>query len=270
MKRTLISLAFGLLAAGAGAQVLFNGGVYSQDFNTLATSGTANPWTDNVTLPGWYMRRVNDPNVELADQYDAGTGSSNAGAVYSFGSAGSAERALGSLGSTSVEHAAYGLRLRNNATQNILTFTLTYTGEQWRDGGATTVNFLWFSYRVGGTNIGQDTQNATGEVNYGADPSFIRVSSLDFASIKNTTTATALDGNLAANRTLISGTVTLNTPWAPGTDLWIRWVDVNNPGNDHGISVDDLSFRATPVPEPGTVAAIGLGVGALVARRRRR
>nr|MBP7558032.1 lamin tail domain-containing protein [Chitinophagaceae bacterium] len=49
---------------------------YSQNFNTLASAGTGNVWTDNSTIPGWYATRTT---------YNAANGSSNAGALYSFG-----------------------------------------------------------------------------------------------------------------------------------------------------------------------------------------
>jgi len=58
--------------------------------------------------------------------------------------------------------------------------------------------------------------------------------------------------------------------WAPGTSLWLRWRDPNDPGSDHGMAIDNFSFSA--VPEPTTFALVGLGMGAagLVSRRLRR
>lgn len=267
--QTIALFAFGAVA-GSYAQISFAGGTYSQNFDSLDSTGTNIVWTDNSTLAGWYQRRVNDPTTELADQYNAGTGSSNTGAVYSFGSENSSERALGSIGSGTVEHAAYGVRLTNTSGQLINSVDISYTGEQWRDGGnaSAVAHTLFFSYNVGGTTIGADTQATGGASGYGADPSFTTVSALDFTSPTaiSTSTGYALDGNLASNRAAISGTISLN--WAAGQDLWIRWVDINNVGNDHGLAVDDFSLTANPVPEPGTMAALVLGAAAFARRRR--
>jgi hypothetical protein len=45
-------------------------------------------------------------------------------------------------------------------------------------------------------------------------------------------------------------------------------VDLNDPFNDHGLAIDDFSLTATPVPEPGTLAALALGAAAFARRRR--
>ena len=60
------------------------------------------------------------------------------------------------------------------------------------------------------------------------------------------------------------------TTWAAGDTLWLRWVERNDIGNDHGLAIDDLSFSVTAVPEPGTLALMlaGLAAVAFVARRR--
>jgi hypothetical protein len=268
MNKSWITLVIVAAAASASAQVSFTGS-YSQNFDTLANSGTANAWTDNTTLAGWYMRRVDDVNGVLANQYNAGDGTSNAGAVYSFGSTGSAERALGSVGSGSVEHMAYGVRLTNNTGSAISSLNLSFIGEQWRDGGNTTpvAQSQLFSYSLTSTVIGADIQASGGVAGYTADPNFTRVASFDITSPVFGTTATALDGNLAANRVSIAGTLTLGTPWANGTDLWLRWVDINDVGNDMGLGVDQLSV--TSVPEPASMALLGIGALALLRRRRK-
>src|SRR5438105_425268 len=61
---------------------LSNGGVITafntpltENFDSLASSGSSIAWADNSTIPGFYSTRV---------VYNTGTGSSNAGSLYSF------------------------------------------------------------------------------------------------------------------------------------------------------------------------------------------
>lgn len=128
------------------------------------------------------------------------------------------------------------LRLTNNTGQTLGQFTLTYAGEQWRDGGAATpvAQTLNFGYAV----------TAAAPTNISA-LSTTSVAALDFTSptFTNTGSGAALDGNLTANRSVISTTVGGFT-WNPGEDLWLRWTDIDHAGNDHGLSIDDLSFSA--------------------------
>ncbi|HEX8153593.1 MAG TPA: hypothetical protein VF698_10725, partial [Thermoanaerobaculia bacterium] len=46
-----------LIGAPAWAQVsLTSNATVTQTVDSLASSGTANPWTDNTTIPGWYAQ----------------------------------------------------------------------------------------------------------------------------------------------------------------------------------------------------------------------
>lgn len=206
----------------------------TENFDTLASTGTGIAWTDNSTIPGWYSTRVT---------YNAGTGSSNAGALYSFGVAGTnpvTDRALGSVGSGSTGAIFWGARFVNNTGNTITSLDVSYNGEQWRTGGSSSATpsvaqTADFQYQV--ANAGVITgANAptTGWVNHDA---------LDFTSpIFGTTVAAALDGNAAANRTAKSSTINLTV--GPGQEVWLRWVDVDHANNDHGLAVDDLSVTA--------------------------
>ena len=206
----------------------------TETFDTLASTGTGIAWTDNATIPGWYSSRVT---------YNSGTGSSNAGALYSFGVAGTnpvTDRALGSVGSGSTGIVFYGVRFVNNTGNTINSLDVSYVGEQWRNGGSSTATpsvaqTADFQYQV--ANAGAITAINTPSTGW------LDHDSLDFTSpIFGTTTNSALDGNAAANRTAKSSTLTLTV--GPGQEVWLRWRDIDHPNNDHGLAVDDLSVTA--------------------------
>src|SRR6266508_5656074 len=68
------------------------GSVYTQDFNTLATSGTT-----NTTLPiGWDLIEAGGGTRDN-EQYAADNGGSTTGDIYSYGATSSTERAFGGL-----------------------------------------------------------------------------------------------------------------------------------------------------------------------------
>ena len=203
------------------------GSPLTENFDTLASAGTSIAWTDNSTIPGWYSTRTT---------YNSDTGGSNAGALYSFGAAAAAERALGGVASGTTLTIFFAAKLTNNTGGTISSLDISFMGEQWRNGGNATqaTQTLTFQYQVAdaGTITDADTPS-TGWTSF---------ASLDFTSPINTPTAGALDGNAAANRTARAANlpVTVNN----GQEIWLWWQDINDTGNDHGLAVDDLSVTA--------------------------
>jgi len=204
---------------------------YSQDFNTLATSGTTNPWMDNSVLTGWYARHTNIVN------YCAGDGFSNTGALYSFGTGTQTDRALGSLASGSTDIVYYGIRIRNNGTSAITSISVTYTLEQWRDGGGTgnTPDTISFQYKLNADSISGNASLLN----------WIIIDTAEFLAptVTTTTSGQSLNGNAAANKKTFMIVIPINIP--VGEDIWLRWVDRNHVGSDEGIGVDDFSVTAT-------------------------
>lgn len=279
MTKSLTALALAALAAlpaHAAVSLTASSLTYSESFDTLSTVAATNlPWANDSTLAGWSL--FNRANGTAATLYRTDAGGSNQGYFYSYGNAGSSERALGSLGSgtsssywgTVANDAVAGyiaLALQNNTGKTIDSFTLGYTGEQWRDGGK-------------GNSASVAAQSMT--VQYGFGSSFASVttwsdlSSLTFTSptFTNTGNGAALDGNAAANRSALTGRVeSLN--WKADETLWVRWAERNNVGNDHALAIDNVAFSATTVsavPEPQTYALMlgGLGLVGWMARRRK-
>ena len=244
-----LSAAVSAQAAVSVTSAAFN---YSQSFDSLAASGTLT-FVNDSTLQGWSLFRASGTSMTMT----AGSGSSNAGGFYSFGTGTATDRALGSIASGSTGTIVYALALTNNSGSALDSFTLRYDGEQWRNGGVTAVHSLTVQYGFG--------------ANYATAAWVTPPAGFDFASVVGTTTAAAVDGNVAGKVANLGGTVTTN--WAAGDTLWVRWTDIDNTGGDHGLAIDNVSFSVATaaVPEPGTYTMLLAGLGAVgfIARRRR-
>ena len=205
---------------------------YNQNFDALISTGTAT-WANDTTIASWYAARSVAGVVTLRSN----NGTGNSGGLQSFGTA--ADRALGGIGSASNGTNAWGLRLKNTSGNLLTALTISYTGEQWRNGGNTNANKLEFSYTISSTPITAVSINPT-------DSTYIKVANLDFTSPIVGATAAALDGNVAPNKTTISYTITgLSMP--NGSEIMIRWFDADDVGSDHGIGIDDLTVTAVNV-----------------------
>jgi hypothetical protein len=221
-----LSILLGIFCFSLGnAQISINNSsfTYTEDFDGLANSGTTNVWTNNSTVTGWYSSQ---------NQYRASTGSDNTGALYSFGSAGNGERAIGSQCSNGTGTIFNGVRFINNTGSVITRITVEYYGEQWRNGGNTAVQDLTFSYQKAATSLTMGT--------------WTTVPQLNFSSPVTGSTAAALNGNDPNNRTFLQHTIIVNV--AIGEEIWFRWQDLNDTGNDHGLAVDDFTISSIILP----------------------
>ncbi len=224
--------------------VSYAGGTYTQNFDTLVTTGTAQPWTNDTTLAGWSLFRQPAPGTAIPT-INAGDGTSNAGSFYSFGTGTTAERALGGAASggayfgSPASGAVAGwmaLAINNGTSSSIPTFNLNYDGEQWRNGGNATAQTMSVEYGFGSAFTDVTTWNPAG-------------TAFDFASPIHTATASALDGNAAANRQAnLGGTIAPAGGWAPGSTLWFRWIENNDAGSDHGLALDNVAFSVPVTP----------------------
>jgi hypothetical protein len=226
------------LPVEASISYISPGSSYTQSFNSLAAVTATNiPWADDTTLPGWFSNRTS---------YNAGTGSSATGALYSFGVVSlnfpPGDRALGSVASGTTGTIQYGLLLTNNTGGVLDSFTVTYDGEQWRDGNPspTALHRLTFDYLIGsGLTL--------------ATAGYTSVPALDFEGPVSSGAAGALDGNNPPNNvTGISDTIS-GISWAAGQELFLRWTDLDSASNDHGLAIDNFSFSARAPDSNGVV-----------------
>lgn len=178
-------------------------------------------------LKGWYFQ---EKGVNANAIYDTTSGFATSGNTYNIGSVGGADRCLGTLASGSVDTVYIGAAYFNNTASNFNTLYLSYVGEQWRHGTAN--DYLDFQYSLNATSVGDGAAT------------WFDANTLDFTAPNQTTTNTALNGNLPANRTTFSNVaVTLNSGVAPGGVIWIRWRDINVGGNDAILGVDSVSAK---------------------------
>lgn len=224
-------------------------GAYSQNFNTLSNTSTTAFAPYSTVDAGFTV--VGQKQSINPDTYLVGTGTGNTGGLYSFGASGSTDRALGSVGSDNAVAGGFftSVRLRNTTGSTVNAATVSYAGEQWRFGG----------------NV-DDKQRLQVQYSLTDGGLWVDVPSLDFVSpvvahpnpvFPSTppSTALALDGNLAGNRQVLTATLggigggvfaagagKLN--WQSGQELLIRWIDINDGGNDNALAIDDVSVRS--------------------------
>ncbi|MEQ1675232.1 MAG: Ig-like domain-containing protein [Chitinophagaceae bacterium] len=191
---------------------------YTQNFNTLITSGTSS------TLPtGWVLLETGtNANTTLAADAGAGT----TGNTYSYGTGTATDRAFGGLRSGSLIP-TQGVQIRNSTGATITSLSISYTGEQWRCGTTGRTDQVDFQYSLNATSL------STG--------AWTDVNALDFAS-PSTTSVGAKDGNAAANRTAKSTLIT-GVSIANNAIFWLRWNDLDASGADDGLSIDDFSIQ---------------------------
>jgi hypothetical protein len=199
---------------------------YTENFNGMGST---------TTYPtGWTGMRVNGSGTLgaiLTPVVDDGTQAS--GNILNLGTTGSADRALGTLGSGSTVP-AFGASFKNNTGVTITTLSIAAVMEQWKSGSSSSVaENVAFSYSLDATSLDTGTWTAVTELDLNE-------------KLTSTTAAAAVDGNSTANQTAISKNITgLN--WINSANLWIKWVDANDSGSDGAYAIDDFVLKANAV-----------------------
>ncbi len=235
MRKLYIFLLSFFFVLTATAQISLTGGAYTQDFNTLANTGT----TNLLTITGWQLTETGG-GARDNELYAGDNGASNSGDTYSYGATASSERALGGLQSGTLIP-VIGANFTNNTGGTITQLLISYTGEQWRLGTLAREDRMDFQYSLDATTLANGT--------------WTDVNSLDFIAPVTTGTVGALNGNISPNRTVITFSITgLSIP--NGASFFIRWLDFNAAGSDDGLSVDDFSLTPTSSGGGGTNLSI--------------
>ena len=200
---------------------------YTQNFDTLANTGTAN----NITIiNGWFIDETGS-STRNNGQYAASNGSDTGGDVYSFGATSSAERSFGTLFSGTLTP-RIGAQFTNNTSNSITGLDISYIGEMWRAGVASrgAADRLDFQLSTNATSLTTGT--------------WVDYDSLDLNSAVISTTVGQKNGNDPGFQSNISFSITgLGIP--AGASFWIRWNDFDiAPGADDGLGID--AFSLTP------------------------
>lgn len=256
---------------------LNNAGHVQSVITSTGFPGFTNGWVDDTTsngdrisAPGWHLYHqallattLGGDNGHHHLRYGSGgTGSSGAYYVWAMPATFS-EKALGILSTpgtnTGGGRAYIALQLVNDTNTTLTSFTVTYDGEQWRNGGSNGVlDGFDFQYSLTKT-----------DANWFESSGYDGIAD-SFLSVKDGSTIVGLDGNLDVNRVAdITHTIS-DIEWLPGTELWIRWRDreLVNVADD-SIAIDNVRFSAA-VPEPTTAALLLVGGAAAFMRRHRR
>jgi hypothetical protein len=235
-RRLLILLLILFAGSHASGQTSIStiGSAVSMDFNSLTTSTTYQTWSNNSTLTGIYAKTDATSNIT---QYKANQGGNTVASLYSFGSTGASDRAIGYFPSdaytgTSGSAKGYiGWRLKNNTGKSIGSIQVVWSGEQWRKAIDNNAQYITLSYQIGSSVT--DLTSGT----------YILTSSQFESPIHNSGGAQTLDGNQSANR-VANITLNVDVEIPDGSEIMLRWEDLNDPAN-HTLAIDDITFTAT-------------------------
>jgi len=247
-------------SASATVSVTSSSFTYSQNFNTLGNDFT-NPWTNDSTIVGWSLFTS---TLAAPPTYRGEFGNQDVGSFVSYGASAS-DRALGAIGDSNSYFgspangaiAGYiAVSFANNSGVTLNSFTLGFKGEEWRYANAPAQTMV-LEYGFGSTFAAVASWVVPGGNFDWASPRF------------GPPGAGGIDGN--GQGAVLGRGGMASVSWAPDQNLWIRWVERNDVGADHGLAIDDLTFSVTAVPEPSQAALMLAGAAAIfsVVRRRR-
>lgn len=267
MNRGLLILGLASVAGAANAQILFNGTHFENFDGIVAGTGTFSATIGaQSAIPGegeWQGTK-NAGTGTTATNMTLDTGAGNSGGIYGYRNAGSAEFALGELASGS-NSMTFGVQIVNVGANALSSITVFLTQENWRTstsatGAPNTLTFEW-ARSSGSAATAADFLTSTS--------GFVGATALNLVGPAPVTTNGAIDGNNPVNQVIKNHVFNFSTPLGVGESLFIRWADFNDQGNDAGIGIDNFELTSTAVPEPATMAVLGLGAAALLRRRKK-
>jgi hypothetical protein len=282
MKRilllTFVSAVVCVFAASEPARAATFTGYYSENFNSIGTTGTAFPSGSGWTL--WYDNDGGGhttwgTTVTAAQVLGMGSASNQAAqtAMSDSGIANStryADRWLNIAPSSDTSDRVISTSPTTNAG---LAFQLELTNNTGSALSQITVSYDIVKFHNGWDNTGETVPSVETMPGYrlfyaigSAGSTWNPVSALDPTSAEIPQGSLGTLGYLSLAR---NATIALSTPWGTGQNLYLRWVD----DNAQGLSPDNIiglnNVVVTPIPAAVWLLGTGL-VGLVVIRRRRR
>lgn len=220
MRRMLLTaMMLALLSGDASAQISITSLPYTPATTTFDSYDPSSASNLASTIPaGWAAS-----SSGTAAYKGTGTGSSNQGGYWAYGTSGSpGEFSLGALHIAATGDITYAVSFTNNSGTTIHSITLAWDYEQWRYAG----NNSGWDCSGTGQLAGNTTLNAK-----------------DFAGSAAGTSGTGTITQVASF-TLTGLNIT------NGQSFGIEWTTTDPTGSDNGISIDNFSISATYVMLP--------------------
>jgi hypothetical protein len=184
-----------------------------------------------TNLAGWYGYGVDGTKFGATD------GDQTTGGQNSFGTAGSSNRALGLLATSSTAGTAFGARFLNDTAGTLNAISVQLTGEVWRQSNLPKTLQCYYFIDPTGTN--------TFPTNLTAYLPALNVSFPTNAAAKG---GVNVNGTLTLNQTNLAIINQTITNWPAGTMLWLAWQMTDDTGKAQGLAIDNLSFAANVTP----------------------
>lgn len=161
----------------------------------------------------------------------------NTGAVYTYQCASDGNIKLGSRGSGGTGTNRYGVRLRNNTGNAVLSITVSYTGyqlslaENYPAGGPAVTNKLTFSYQTAATvsSLSAGTWTSVGALDYTAPNDY---------NVFDGTANSQISGYPCTVSQQLSQCIPVSIP--DGNEIMLRWEDLDNALNDPHMAIDNV------------------------------
>ena len=294
MKKELTKIAITaamVLAFGSSGQAANIGTGYTQNFDSMGTTGTTLPtdwtvwkvgsdhasWTTSITANGASdsVQAMTSAGTTLsAAMLDSSIvyGTKNAMAYNIAHAATPTDRVL-STSPTGIDGNALQLSLTNNTGGTLNSINVSYDIVKFYDG--TKQSSINSNYPVGEELPGYQlfySVNGGSWVNVSALNPVATADGIHPVVAAGTPAAYNTNGSVDYSVTSINNAlVTLATSWGIGQTLNLRWVDDNavNISNDQVIGLDNVNVNAASTPIPAAAWLLGSGLIGLVGLRRR-
>jgi hypothetical protein len=225
----------GSVSVNAANPVVINGTTYSlsnpYDAAFPAITSGSSGGLGLPGLAGWYGLG------ELSSKFGATFGDQTTGGQISFGLAGTTNRALGLLATSSTGATAFGARFINRTPDTLSYISVQFTGELWRQSDKSKT--LEFYYLVDPSGTNGFSTNGT---------AFVPSLNVDFPTDATAAGGVAVDGTSPTYQTNLSVVDQVITNWPPGGALWLVWEMADSGGKAQGLAIEDLSFSARSAP----------------------